>query len=58
MYSGYSTENGIYAPLLQSFLQLSSGPEGDMLTLYEDSTVKIFHVALAKDGMQLKPGLH
>ena len=57
MYSRYSTENGIYAPLLQSFLQLSSGPDGGMLTLYEDSTVKIIPVALAKDGMQLKPGL-
>ena len=57
MYSGYSTENGIYSPLLQSFLQLSGGPDGDMLTLYEDSTVKIIPVALAKDGMQLKPGL-
>ena len=57
MYSGYSTENGIYAPLQQSFLHLSSGPDGDILTLYEDSTVKIIPVALAKDGMQLKPGL-
>ena len=57
MYSGYSTENGRYTPLLQSFLQLSSGPDGDMLTLCEDSTVKIIPVALAKDGMQLKPGL-
>ena len=57
MCSGYSTENGIYAPLLQSFLQLSSGPDGGMLTLYEDSTVKIIPVALAKDGMQLKPGM-
>lgn len=57
MYSGYSTENGIYDPLLQSFLQLSRGHDGGMLTLYEDSTVKIIPVALAKDGMQLKPGL-
>jgi hypothetical protein len=57
MYSGYSTENGIYAPLLQSFLQLSSEANSDILTLYEDSTVKIIPVALAKDGMQLKPGL-
>ena len=57
MYSGYSTENGIYAPLLQSFLQLSSEPDADILTLYEDSTVKIIPVALAKDAMQLKPGL-
>lgn len=47
----------IYTPLLQSFLQLSSGPDGDMLTLCEDSTVNIIPVALAKDGMQLKPGL-
>ena len=36
---------------------MSSGPDGDMLTLCEDSTVKIIPVALAKDGMQLKPGL-
>ena len=57
MYSGYSTENGIYAPLLQSFLQLSSGPDGDMLTLYEAGPGRIIPVALAKDGMQLKPGL-
>ncbi|CAB3991046.1 Hypothetical predicted protein [Paramuricea clavata] len=57
MYSGYSTENGIYAPLLQSFLQLSSEANSDILTLYEDSTVKIIPVALAKDGMQLKSGL-
>ena len=38
-------------------MQLSSGPESDILTLYEDNTVKIIPVALAKDGMQLKPGL-
>ena len=57
MYSGYSTENGIYAPLLQSFLQLSSVPNADILTLCEDTTVKVIPVALAKDAMQLKPGL-
>lgn len=39
------------------YMQQSSGPDGDMLTLCEDSTVKIIPVALAKDGMQLKPGL-
>ena len=57
MCSVYSTENGVYAPLLQSFLQLSCEPGCNILTLYEDSTVKIVPVALAKDAMQLKPGL-
>ena len=57
MYSGYSTENGINAKYLQSFLQISSGPDSHILTLYEDENVKIIPVALAKDGMQLKPGL-
>ena len=28
-----------------------------IITLYEDKTVKIIAVALAKDAMQLKPGL-
>ena len=57
MYSGYSTENGINAKYLPSFLQISSGPDSHTLTLYEDENVKIILVALAKDGMQLKPGL-
>ena len=43
--------------MLQSFLQLSSRPESDILTLYGDNTVKIIPIALTKDGMQLKPGL-
>ncbi|KAL9959163.1 hypothetical protein ACROYT_G036257 [Oculina patagonica] len=38
-------------------LQLSSKPDCDRLTLYEDSTVKIIPAALVKDDMQLKPGL-
>ena len=57
MYSGYLTENGILAPFLQSFLQLSSAADSEIITLYEDKTVKIIPVALAKDAMQLKPGL-
>ena len=57
MYSGYSTENAIIAPFLQSFLQLSSAADSEIVTLYEDKTVKIIPVALAKDAMQLKPGL-
>ena len=43
--------------IAQSFLQLSSRPESDILTFYKDNTVKIIPVALAKDGMQLKPSL-
>ena len=38
-------------------MQISSGPDSHILTLYEDENVKIIPVALAKDGMQLKPGL-
>lgn len=36
---------------------MSCEPGCNILTLYEDSTVKIVPVALAKDAMQLKPGL-
>ena len=54
MYSGYSTENGTF---LQSFLQLSSAAGSEIITLFEDRTVKIIPVALAKGAMQLKPGL-
>ena len=36
---------------------MSSEPGAGILTLYEDSSVKIIPVALAKDAMQLKPGL-
>ena len=57
MYSGYSTENGILAPFLESFLQLTSTSDGGILTLFEDKSVKVIPVMLAKDGMQLKPGL-
>ena len=57
MYSGYSTENETFAPFLQSFLQLSSAADTEIITLFEDRTVKIIPVALAKDAMQLKPGL-
>ena len=57
VYSGYSTENETLVPFLQSFLQLSSAPDSEIMNLYEDKTVKIIPVALAKDGMQLKPGL-
>ena len=58
MYSGYSTENGILAPFLESFLQLASTSDGGILTLFEDKSVKVIPVMLAKDGMQqLKPGL-
>ena len=57
MYSGYSTENGILAPFLKSFLQLASTSDGGILTLFEDKSVKVIPVMLAKDEMQLKPGL-
>jgi hypothetical protein len=54
-YEGYSTENGIRASLLQSFI-LSCITE-ETLPLYEDENVKVIPAVLAKDGMQLKPGL-
>ena len=38
-------------------MQLSSRPKSDILTFYEDNTVKIIPAVLAKDAMQLKPGL-
>ena len=41
MYSGYSTENGILAPFLESFLQLASTSDGGILTLFEDKSVKV-----------------
>lgn len=57
MYTGYTTEDGIQVPLLQSFLELASAPDSEIATLYEDSKVKVIPVMLSKDGMQLKPGL-
>lgn len=54
-YQGYTTEDGIHAHLLQSFL-LSCISERT-LPLYEDEKVKVFPVVLAKDAMQIKPGL-
>ena len=54
-YQGYTTEDGIRAHLLQSFL-LSCVSERT-LPLYEDEKVKVFPVVLAKDPMQIKPGL-
>ena len=57
VYTGYSTENGTFASFLQSFLQLSSAADSEIITLFEDRIVKIISVALAKDAMQLKPGL-
>ena len=54
-YEGYTTEDGIHANLLQSFL-LSCISE-KTLPLYEDEKVKVFPVVLAKDAMQIKPGL-
>ena len=44
-------------PFFQSFLQLSSAADSEIITLYEDKTVKIIPVVLAKDAMQLKSGL-
>ena len=57
VYSGYITENGTFASFLQSFLQLSSAADSEIITLFEDRIVKIISVALAKDAMHLKPGL-
>ena len=54
-YEGYTTENGIHASLLESFI-LSCITE-ETLPLYEDENVKVVPAVLAKDGMQLKPGL-
>ena len=54
-YEGYTTEDGIHTNLLESFL-LSCISEGT-IPLYEDEKVKVFPVVLAKDAMQIKPGL-
>lgn len=54
-YEGYTTEDGIHTNLLESFL-LSCTSEGT-IPLYEDEKVKVFPVVLAKDAMQIKPGL-
>ena len=54
-YEGYSTENGLRASLLESFI-LSCITE-ETLPLYEDENVRVVPAVLAKDGMQLKPGL-
>ena len=57
VYSGYIIENGTFASFLQSFLQLSSAADSEIITLFEDRIVKIISVALAKDAMHLKLGL-
>ena len=54
-YEGHSTENGLRASLLESFI-LSCITE-ETLPLYEDENVRVVPAVLAKDGMQLKPGL-
>ena len=54
-YEGYTTEDGIHANLLPSFLL--SFLSGKPLPHYEDEKVTVYRVVVVKEAMQIKPGL-
>ena len=56
----YTTDSGIYWPLVQNFLSILSDPNNGIVTLFLDkeSKVKLFAVSLQEDGAALKPGLN
>lgn len=54
---GYTTDDGVHSYLLESILKLASAQDCKITPLYEDKIVKVIPVFIAKDAMQIKPGL-
>ena len=56
----YTTDSGIYWPLVQNFLSILSDPNSGIapIFLHQESKLKLFAVSLQEDGVALKPGLN
>ena len=55
--NGYTTDDGIHANKLRSFLEIAGSADSKIVPLYEDEHVKLIPAFCAKDGMAIKPGL-
>lgn len=55
----YSTDSGIYWPLVQNFLSIISDANSGIVPVYlnQESKLKLFAVSLQEDSVALKPGL-
>ena len=55
----YTTDSGIYWPLVQNFLSILSHPNSGIAPIFldQESKLKLFAVSLQEDGVALKPGL-
>ena len=56
----YTTDSGIYWPLVQNFLSILSDPNSGIAPIFldQESKLKLFAVSLQEDGVSLKPGLN
>ena len=56
----YTTDSGIYWPLVQNFLSILSDPNSGIAPIFldQESKLKLFAVSLQEDGVALKPGLN
>lgn len=56
----YTTDSGIYWPLVQNFLSILSDPNSGIAPLFldQESKLKLFAISLQEDGAALKPGLN
>ena len=55
----YTTDSGIYWPLVEIFLSILSDTNGGIVPIFfnPESKLKLFAVSLQEDGIALKPGL-
>ena len=56
----YTTDSGIYWPLVQNFLSILSDRNSGIAPIFldQESNLKLFAVSLQEDGVALKPGLN